>query len=102
MDGPFRRAGRPHRVLRRPAFSRSQAFRSTSHGALSVAIVGTLNNEVKLTGSLTAEQNGVINMVTRQPVSHPQHQLFSQKTLATPIQVVAGQSIAVTVVYSFS
>lgn len=74
----------------------------TSHGALSVAIVGALDNEVRLTGTLTAGQNGVINMVHVSQYLNPNITLFSQKALTTPIQVVAGQSIAVTVVYSFS
>jgi len=73
-----------------------------SDGALSVAIVGNLDNEVRLTGSLTAAQNGVIDMVHVSQYLNPNITLFSQKALTTPIQVVAGQSIAVTVVYSFS
>ena len=73
-----------------------------SDGALSVAIVGNLDNEVKLTGSLTAIANGVIDTVTVSQYLNPNITVFSQKALTTPIQVVAGQSIAVTVVYSFS
>jgi hypothetical protein len=37
-----------------------------------------------------------------QPVHRNQSFVFSQRTLATPIHVVSGQSITVSVVFSFS
>ena len=74
---------------------------------LQVTSVGSPANAVRLTGTITADQNGEIANVSTalffgEPSGAGQSQGFSRKVLPAPIQVVAGQSIAITVVFSFS
>ena len=57
---------------------------------------------VKLSGSVTADLDGDIALVTTTQAIGNQSFVFSQRTLAAPIHVVAGQSISVSVVFSFS
>lgn len=75
-------------------------------GPLSVAPVGS--DQVRLNGSLTAVRDGQITYVASAlgvestPGNFPSYPTFSQRSLPSPIQVVAGQSVAITVVFSFS
>jgi hypothetical protein len=57
---------------------------------------------VKLSATTTATQDGDISLVTSNHTLGNRSFVFSQRTLATPIHVVAGQGIAVSVVFSFS
>ena len=63
VDGPFRFSAE-HTVSSGSCILQEPGIPFDSNGALSVAIVGNLDNEVKLTGSVTAIANGVIDTVT--------------------------------------
>lgn len=73
----------------------------TQVGSLSVALLGN-GEAVKLSGTVTAGQDGDIGVVTTNQLTGSQSFVFSQRTLPAPIHVVAGQTIAVSVVISFS
>lgn len=72
-----------------------------SAGPVSVALAGN-NQAVRLSGTVTAGQDGDIGVVTTNQITGSQSFVFSQRTLAAPIHVVAGQTVAVSVVISFS
>jgi hypothetical protein len=57
---------------------------------------------VRLRGTTTAGLDGDISLVTTNQFIGNQSFVFSQRTLAAPIHVVSGQSITVSVVFSFS
>jgi hypothetical protein len=70
-------------------------------GTVSVSLTSN-NQALKLSGSLTAGQDGDIGVVTTNQIAGNQSFVFSQKTLPAPLHVVAGQTVAVSVVISFS
>jgi hypothetical protein len=72
-----------------------------SAGAISVALQPN-SEALKLSGTVTAGQDGDIGVVTTNQITGTQSFVFSQRTLAAPIHVVAGQTVAVSVVISFS
>jgi hypothetical protein len=72
-----------------------------SAGAISVGLAGN-NEAVRLNGTATASQDGDIGVVTTNQIVGSQSFVFSQRTLPAPIHVVAGQTVAVSVVISFS
>jgi hypothetical protein len=72
-----------------------------SAGAISVGLAGN-NQAVRLSGTVTAGQDGDIGVVTTNQIVGNQSFVFSQRTLPAPIHVVAGQTVAVSVVFSFS
>jgi len=63
----------------------------------------TANGAVfQLAGTFTASQNGVIDFVLSQVDGTTTFANFSERSLATPIQITAGQQVRVTVTFSFS
>ena len=68
---------------------------------LSVALMAN-GEAVKLSGTAMAGLDGDIALVTTTQIIGLQSFVFSQRTLPAPIHVVAGQSITVSVVFSFS
>jgi hypothetical protein len=57
---------------------------------------------VRLSGTTTADHDADVSLVTSTQVIGNASFVFSQRTLAAPIHVVSGQSITVSVVFSFS
>jgi hypothetical protein len=72
-----------------------------SAGAISVTLQAN-SEALKLSGTVTAGQDGDIGVVTTNQIAGNQSFVFSQKTLTPPIHVVAGQTVVVSVVISFS
>jgi hypothetical protein len=72
-----------------------------SGAALTIELMAN-GEAVRLRGTATAGLDGDISLVTTNQFIGNQSFVFSQRTLATPIHVVSGQSITVSVVFSFS
>jgi len=79
----------------------SESGSPVSGAALTIELMSN-GEAVRLRGTATAGLDGDISVVTTNQFIGNQSFVFSQRTLATPIHVVSGQSITVSVVFSFS